>query len=135
MKTLLLASAAAIVAGTAFSGEVSARPRAPAPSPSWTGCYLGAHAGAGWSSTDFTDASGFLIAPVGQTAHVHSSTGLVAGGQLGCDHQFASNWVLGLAGDFSWANIDGQGTDPFFSGKTAGVPLTLRARTDFLGSV
>ena len=27
-------------------------------------------------------------------------------------------------GDFSFADIDGQGTDPFFSGKTAGIPLT-----------
>ena len=58
---------------------------------------------------------------------------MVAGGQVGCDYQFASNWVIGAAGDFSWASIDGNETDPFFSNKS-GTPIALRSRTDFLAS-
>jgi outer membrane immunogenic protein len=134
MKKFLLASTAAIVAGAAFTAPASARPPALAPF-SWSGCYVGAHVGAGWGRTDFSDPSGFLIAPVGQSVGTHSPVGFLGGGQLGCDYQFTSNWVVGLAGDFSFAGIDGQTNDPFFSGKIAGQPLTLRSRTDFFGSV
>ena len=65
----------------------------------------------------------------------NNSGSFVGGGQVGCDYQFASNWVVGLAGDFSWAGIDGQANDPFFDGKNPSQPLTVRSRTDFFGSV
>ena len=38
-----------------------------------------------------------------------------------------------VAGDFSFANIQGQGLDPFFTGKNGG-PITLTSRTDALAS-
>ncbi|HJS60443.1 MAG TPA: outer membrane beta-barrel protein [Pseudolabrys sp.] len=137
MKKVLLASAAVVASGAALAADLPTKAPLPARvAPfSWSGCYIGVHAGAGWSRTDFGDAPGFsFIAPVGQVVEVDSGTSFVGGGQVGCDYQFASNWVIGLAGDFSWADIDGQAVDPFFAGKTVGVPLTVHSRTDFLAS-
>jgi outer membrane immunogenic protein len=143
MRQFLLATTAAVAfGGTAFASDLP--PRVPAKAAmayaaaphSWTGCYIGAHAGAGWSHTQFSDpnSSGFTtIAPPGGAIDLDSNASFIGGGQLGCDYQFASNWVVGAAGDFSWANIEGHETDPFFSGKS-GNPITLHARTDFLAS-
>jgi len=150
MKKLLLASTALIVGGQAFAADIPAKaPRIAAAAPpafSWTGCYLGAHVGAGKSRTEFSDPGTTAvplfgggpslqqnIAPLGSSISVTGSVGYLGGGQVGCDYQFASNWVIGLAGDFSWANIQGQGADPFFAGKNGG-PLTLTSKTDALAS-
>ncbi len=150
MKKLLLASTALIVGGQAFAADIPAKaPRIATAAPaaySWTGCYLGAHVGAGKSRTEFSDpgttAIPFFgpapalqqnIAPLGSSVSVTGSVGFVGGGQVGCDYQFASNWVIGFAGDFSFANIQGQGVDPFFGGKNGG-PLTLTSKTDALAS-
>jgi len=145
VRKLLLASTAVVWGGTAFAADLP--PRVPAkaamayaaaPAPfSWTGCYVGAHTGAGWSHTGFSDPSGTIIAPLGDVIGDNSGAGFVGGGQIGCDYQFATNWVVGLAGDFSWADISGETDDPFFAGKApfgAPAPLTLHSRTDFLAS-
>ena len=141
MKQLLLASTAILCGGAALASDLPPRvsskaAMAYAAAPrSWTGCYIGAHAGAGWGRTDFSDPAGGNIAPLGDTIGVDGGTAFIGGGQLGCDYQFASNWVVGLAGDFSWANIQGETNDPFFSGKgPPGTPLPLHSRTDFLAS-
>jgi outer membrane immunogenic protein len=139
MRTLFLASTALITGSAAFAADLPARmpvkaPVAVAAPYSWTGCYVGGHIGAGWAHTNFSDALGNRIAPVGSEVQVDSDASFLGGGQVGCDYQFAANWVIGLAGDFSWASIDGVADDPFFSGKTAGVPLTLHSRTDFLAT-
>jgi outer membrane immunogenic protein len=52
----------------------------------------------------------------------------LAGGQVGCDYQFASNWVAGIEGSASWANIRGS-SDPFFSGKAS-----FRAQTQWIAA-
>ncbi len=139
LKALLLASTAVLLSGTAYAADLP--PRMPAKAPvvatapySWTGCYVGAHAGAGWARTGFSDPTGVNIAPIGDVVGVNSRAGFVGGGQLGCDYQFATNWVVGLAGDFSWADIDGQENDPFFPGKNPTMPRTVHSRTDFLAS-
>jgi len=139
MKGILLAGTAVFLSSSAFAADLPSRMPAKAPIASsvpvsWTGCYVGVHAGAGWAHTDFSDPTGFNIAPVGDVIGVNGGAGFVGGGQLGCDYQFATNWVVGLAGDFAWADIDGQENDPFFAGKTFGVPLTVHSRTDFLAT-
>ena len=53
---------------------------------------------------------------------------LLAGGQVGCDYQFAGNWVVGLEGDFAWADIKGTVNDPFFAGKN------FTSKTDAIAS-
>jgi outer membrane immunogenic protein len=137
LKKLLLASAAVVAGGTAFAADLPVKAPLPARvAPfSWTSCHIGAHVGGGWArSTEFSDPIGANIAPVGSIIQVDNDAGLVGGAQVGCDYQFATNWVIGVAGDFSWADIDGQTNDPFFAGKTIGVPLTLHSRTNFLAS-
>jgi outer membrane immunogenic protein len=134
MKKFLLASTAAIVVGAGFAAPVSAQPPVAAP-VNWTGCYAGVHVGAGWGRTDFSNPDLTLpIAPLGRTFSTPGPGGFIGGGQVGCDYQFASNWVVGMAGDFSWAGIDGQVNDPFFVGKNGIDPLTVRSRTQFFGS-
>ena len=56
--------------------------------------------------------------------------GFLGGGQIGCDYQFATNWVIGVEGNFSWANISGSSSPPAFIGTE-----TFDAKTDWLASV
>ncbi len=147
MKSFLLATTAVVFCGSVFAADLSARMPAKAQSSalafasaplSWTGCYVGAHAGAAWGHTKFSDpgVNGFTtIAGPGQgPIDLDQSADFLGGAQVGCDYQFASNWVIGLAGDFSWANIDGHADDPFFAGK-GGDPITLHAKTNYIADV
>jgi outer membrane immunogenic protein len=130
MKRLLLAGTAVFIGGSAMAAP-------PPPQPfTWTGCYIGAHAGAGWSQTKLSNPGATIIdvLPAGGEVGIGSDVGFIGGGQLGCDYQFAQNWVIGLAGDFSFASIDGRVDDPFFVGKN-GNPAPLRAHTDELASL
>src|SRR5437773_2781750 len=72
MKKLLLASSALMFAGPAFAADLPARMSVKAPVVaavpySWTGCYVGAHAGYGWGSTDFYDPFGNFTLVAGTT--------------------------------------------------------------------
>jgi outer membrane immunogenic protein len=135
MKKLLLASSALMLAGPALAADL---PRMSLKAPvvaavpySWTGCYVGAHAGYGWGTTDFFDPiGGFANLGPGTTVRA-KPRGPLAGGQIGCNYQFASNWVVGIEGEYSWANIQGDvpPADLFFGGKN------LRSQTDALASV
>ncbi len=143
MKKLLLASTILTLAGPALAADLGRRMPVKAPPPvvapvpyfTWTGCYLGGHAGAGWGRKDFSEPDTFRdFAPPGGVIRVDTGAGFLGGGQVGCNYQFAPNWVLGIEGDFSWADINGNATDPFFSGK-GGNPITFHAKTDWLTDV
>ncbi len=126
MKRILLAGTALVIAGQAHAAGVGY---------SWTGCSVGGHVGIGHSKTDISEPQEQFfqfLAPVGQSIGV-SDTGVLGGVQVGCDYQFAQNWLVGVGGDFSWTDIAGQTSDPFFSGKSGG-PLLLAAKTHWLAS-
>jgi outer membrane immunogenic protein len=145
MRKLLLAGTALAFVGPAFAADMSTPSRAvmPIKAPlvaplhfSWTGCYIGGQAGAGWGHKDISEPTEQLFqffSPPGSPVAVDQNVGFIGGGQIGCDYQFAANWVVGARGDFSWAHIDGQASDPFFTGKNGG-PITLTAKTDALAS-
>lgn len=157
MKRVLLATTALALSGPAFAADLGPA-RMPLKAPpvvarpfSWTGCYIGGHVGADWGHTNFIDPQNQgtvngvpigLFAPTGVGVGIDQGAGFLGGGQIGCDYQFATNWVIGLAGDFSWTNLNGSRSDPFaflggdplFGGK-AGVPATLRDQTEWLASV
>jgi outer membrane immunogenic protein len=154
MKRILLATTALALSSPVFAADL-APVQMPLKAPpvvarpfSWTGCYVGGHLGAGWGHADFIDPNTLfggglgLFAPTGTGVGIDQGAGVVGGGQVGCDYQFATNWVVGLAGDFSWTNLNGSTSDPYafsggdllFGGKN-GVPATLRDRTDWLASV
>jgi outer membrane immunogenic protein len=131
LKTIALAAGVSLVAlSTGFAADLGARPvykapPAPAPMFSWTGFYIGAHAGYGWGNNDFTDTTGF-VGPAGATYGLDTD-GFLGGVQAGFDYQFAPNWVLGIEGQVSWSKIDGT-TTPL-------VGTSFTANTDMISSV
>jgi outer membrane immunogenic protein len=136
MKKLLLASTALVFGGQAFAADIPIKaPRIAAPvAYSWTSCYVGGHVGGGWNRTAFSEPDNFVdTIPIGGSVGANGRGGALGGAQVGCDYQFASNWVFGVAGDFSWANIQGSAVDPFFAGKSGG-PITFSSKTDRLAS-
>jgi outer membrane immunogenic protein len=106
----------------------------------WTGCYLGGHVGGGFARKDLTDPvqlvqDSFLGAGStdGVTTVSPSPRGVVIGGQIGCDYQFAPSWVVGIEGAVSGSTMKGS--------RTFGLPLgnpdtaIAKASTDFIPSV
>ncbi|CAN7292297.1 outer membrane beta-barrel protein [Bradyrhizobium sp. LjRoot220] len=98
--------------GTASAADLAARPYTKAPPPpiaavyDWTGFYIGANAGGGWSHKcwDIVDPiGGALIGPEG----CHDASGAVAGGQIGYRWQ-AATWVFGLEAQGNWADLTGS---------------------------
>jgi hypothetical protein len=74
-----------------------------APSWSWTGCYVGGHAGGLWSSQQWinqTPSGDFF----GQSLGGHDVESWVAGVQAGSDYQF----VIGAHGDYAWTGAEGS---------------------------
>lgn len=101
MKYLLSAVAAsAVMAGTAFAGNLEPAPMepviAPAPmtantAPNWTGFYAGAQVG--YSNVDLS-AFGISI----------DEDGLIGGLVAGYDYDLG-NWVIGAGFDYDWTDV------------------------------
>jgi opacity protein-like surface antigen len=110
MKRALLATAAlstVFIGNTCFAADLGARFRAPpvAPVPlfTWTGCYIGGHLGGGWGEKTVSVPS--LAPGVSVTG---DTSGFLGGGQVGCNLQYGSNWVIGIEGDGSGSDIRGD---------------------------
>jgi opacity protein-like surface antigen len=144
MRKLLFATAAAlagIMAGPVVAADMPLKAATPfAERFNWTGCYLGGHLGGGFAHKDITDPvqlvqDSFLGAgsTVGLTTVSPSPSGVVIGGQIGCDYQFASSFVIGVEGAASGSTMKNS--------RMAGLPLgnpdtaLVRASTDFLPSL
>ena len=114
--------------GSASAADLAARPytKAPvyaAPPVSWTGCYIGGNVGAGW---DRFNAGELAFAGV-PTPYVdfggnHGSS-VIGGGQIGCDYQFAANWVVGIQGQADFGTIHSSNEVAAFPGITADFRL------------
>jgi outer membrane immunogenic protein len=82
--------------------------------PSWSGCYGGGNVGYSWgrASTDITDppiAVGVDTIPGKTHSGSANLTGIVGGGQLGCNWQpSSSRWVFGLETDFQYSGEKGS---------------------------
>jgi len=128
-KSLLtgVALGALTLAGAAIAADLPRKapvyaPPPPPPVYSWTGCYAGANVGWGFGKNDVhqqTTASslGSVVGNVNATTGVDTS-GAVFGGQVGCDYQFAGGWVVGIQGDYDWANADVTTTDALSTATT-----------------
>jgi len=87
-----------------------------APAYNWSGFYLGLNGGGGWGSSDWTTAGRF------------NTSGGVIGGTLGYNYQI-NQAVLGVEGDFDWADING-------SVSNAGCPAaTCTTGDDWLSTI
>jgi opacity protein-like surface antigen len=71
---------------------------------------------------------------VGITTVRTSPTGVVIGGQIGCDYQFASNLVIGIEGAASGSTMRGSTLVGLPLGNPGDLAL-VQANTDFLASV
>jgi outer membrane immunogenic protein len=80
-------------------------PAAAAPVYNWTGCYIGASAGGvSWGKTTLTGGAGGLTIGGVPLSVETKPTGFIGGGQIGCDYQAPSNWLIGIQGDFNGGN-------------------------------
>lgn len=85
---LAAAVAVALTIPAAHAADFGMSPR----TSNWSGCYIGGNLGGGWDSTKVVDeVEGYPIASL-------SAAGLVGGGQIGCDYQISSQWVVGAQG-------------------------------------
>lgn len=118
MKRLTFAAAVAALSSTpvlAADMAVKAPPPAPvAPAASWTGCYVGGNIGGGWDHVS-TERIGQVTNPVSaQDFGSDSGSAFVGGGQVGCDYQINSSWVVGLRGQGDWGKINSSHSIPPF---------------------
>ena len=67
----------------------------------WTGCYIGGHAGYAWSKSTYTYDNSVVI-----ESFSDNPNSFLGGGQVGCQYQFSSNWVVGVEGTWSWTKLD-----------------------------
>ncbi len=122
---------------------------APPPPFSWTGCYIGGHVGYGWGRDTVSIPNLALTAgvPPAEVAGLTlpsvtgDTSGVLGGGQVGCNYQFASSWVIGIEGDGSATDIKGSVSEsvpfanPFPPPNVVTIAGTAHAKTDWLASV
>ena len=140
--TKLLGAAAAIAM---FAGAAQAADYSAPDSPSWTGGYIGVVGGYGWGDSDF---EADVVDSADNTIIVESLDGsidvegFILGGQAGYDFDLGNGMVLGVVGDMSWSDMDGDTCvndapgcigDPDDSYATAEINwlATIRARAGF----
>jgi len=121
MKKLLLGTFALVAFGTAapaIAADMAVRPLAAPAAFSWTGCHVGGLVGYGGGHSDgYTATGASTIATPGAEAVLpfagqrrssdFNLTGFTGGGDVGCDYQIGA-WVVGIEGDWSNLNKEGQ---------------------------
>ncbi|HKG99688.1 MAG TPA: outer membrane beta-barrel protein [Bradyrhizobium sp.] len=139
MKKISLGAVALVALGMAApasAADLAARPYTKARPPmmaaiyDWSGFYIGANGGGGWSHKcwDLTNDIGFVVSPAVREG-CHDATGAVAGGQIGYRWQ-ASSWVFGLEAQGDWANLRGSNASAPLA---FGPAVTNRSKIDALG--
>jgi len=99
MMRSIIAFAMTTLATSAIAADLPVRPPPPpAPVYQWTSCYVGGNVGWAQISAHFND----RIA--GDDGSL-STSAFAGGGQIGCDYQFAANWVFGVQGLVDWTDI------------------------------
>jgi len=150
MTAMHRASFAAVVAASAITfTQIASAADLPrkvpvyAPVFSWTGCYVGGNIGYGWGretvsisnlgqTTGVPELAGVSLGPV-----TGNTNGFLGGGQVGCNYQFAPNWVVGIEGDGEATNIQGDVTQSFSFVSPIGpttVTGTAHAKTNWIAS-
>jgi outer membrane immunogenic protein len=113
----------AAFAGAAYGAMPVKAPRAAAVAWSWSGFYLGGHAGYAWGRDPFTNPFGPTLILTGI-----NSNGFVGGFQAGGNWQSGA-WVGGLEIDLSGTTVKGS-----TSGTTGTFSVTRTDKFDLLGS-
>jgi outer membrane immunogenic protein len=129
MKSCIIVCAGVLLTtGFASAADLPVPPYTKAPPVSatvynWTGCFAGVHVGGAFSDDKIKTSDDF------------TSAGFVGGGQIGCDYQFASAWVVGVEGRAAWSSLTsktaGTGTN---SATGLTFPTQFTVSNDFLAS-
>ncbi|MEJ2376441.1 MAG: porin family protein [Pseudolabrys sp.] len=123
--SLVLTAAVSVIA---FSQTATAAPvPVPVPTYSWTGFYVGGHAGYGWADKQWTLVTSSIPLTCAQVMafgyncqNSHSPDGFLGGVQAGYNWQFGQ-WVIGVEGQWSWTDwrdssaLSMDGTDRFYT--------------------
>jgi outer membrane immunogenic protein len=134
-KIVLTGFALMLIASPAMAADLRVRQpvyKAPPPPPpvyfTWTGCYIGGHVGGVWTRKEWSvrDPGNAFF---GLSDGTHDADGWLGGVQAGCDYQFAGGFVIGIAGDYAWANADGSNASLLFA------PVVNHSKVKSLASV
>jgi outer membrane immunogenic protein len=126
MKKILAAIVLVASAGTAFAADMPqagpyySRAGYASPAYNWTGFYIGAMGGYGWS-----DETRATVGGVTFSTSSNDLKGGFAGGTIGYNQQMGS-WVIGLEADGAWSDLK-------YSASAFGVTATDKIQS--LGSV
>jgi outer membrane immunogenic protein len=128
-RTLCATAIVALSATTALAADYAREvPPTAALTFNWTGCYFGAHLGGGASEDRTINSAGGTLD--------FGAGGFIGGGQAGCDHQFASNWVVGAEGRAAGSSLSSQhASHVVFPALGVAVPSQFGLKNDFLGSI
>ena len=115
-KTLAwLAVLAAMPVGAASAADMALKAPPPVPSVAynWTGFYLGGELGGGWASqqsTVLTQTSPTTAFPPGFASNPVNMSGVLGGFYAGGNYQI-NQFLVGIDGDYTWADLTGTGSD------------------------
>jgi outer membrane immunogenic protein len=120
-RHLELAVAAGVLLSLGATGIASAADMAlkarPVVAPilyNWQGCYIGGNVGGAWSRMDTErfsqDTIGIAFANYGR----ENDSGVIGGGQAGCDFMAGKDLVFGVQGMFDFGNVNGRHFLPDF---------------------
>jgi outer membrane immunogenic protein len=109
---MLAAVAAVGVASVASAADLPTKAPAYAPpvAYNWTGFYVGGQVGGGWASSTTTDVGATASFPAGFVDSAISYSGVLGGFYGGFNYQI-NQFVIGIDGDYSWADLTGSGSD------------------------
>ena len=138
-------AAFALACGSTVSSAADMALKAPQqPVYQWSGCYAGLNLGGGASGTNFNstvDPGTHLLGAdpaivTGSGGDGHSSDGLLAGGQVGCNIQSGS-LVFGLEGDFDYFHSNPFSVNNSNTLSDGATPFTVShsLTTDYLATI
>ena len=113
-KTFMMGAAlAALAIAPAVAADLPAQTYSKAPAmvapPSWTGFYLGGSVGGGWNTNSWTNVNSIASTlNIGAPAGNGNANGILGGFQGGFNYQIGPKVVIGIEGEYDFANIKGD---------------------------
>jgi len=109
MRRFALLLAAAIGVGASHAASAADLPiRTPAykapmavAAYNWSGCYIGGNVGGAWGSSN-------VDIPLYPDNFNIDTSSVAGGGHVGCNYMFPNRWVIGIEGDWSAMDLDGD---------------------------
>jgi outer membrane immunogenic protein len=127
----------AVSGGIAAAADLLVKAPPLIPVYSWTGCYIGGNGGGGWTRknatvTNETFSTGASV-PTDIALGSLTADGAAYGGQIGCDYQINSSWVVGVRG--MWDGTSMQGTSGTYDLFVPGETYTAKVNSFGTGTV